>query len=169
MFRIRAAWARRRIGALGARVFIEQNVGLMRYPRNIQIADDVVIKEGARICACNEHAQIRFGARTTVGYYTYIFASDSITIGEDCLIAPFVYIVDSNHGTRRNELINRQPNICAPITIGNDVWIGAKATVLAGVTIGDGAIIASGAIVNRDVEPYTIVGGSPAKFIGERQ
>jgi acetyltransferase-like isoleucine patch superfamily enzyme len=80
-----------------------------------------------------------------------------------------VYIVDSNHTFRREELINRQPNTTASIVIGNDVWIGTKATVLAGVTIGDGAIIASGAIVNRDVEPYTIVGGAPLKVIGLRQ
>ncbi|CAM8654833.1 WbbJ Acetyltransferase (isoleucine patch superfamily) [Oxalobacteraceae bacterium] len=166
---LRAAWQRRRLGALGARVFIEKNVGLMRYPHNIRVADEVVIKEGARICACNEHAQIRIGARTTVGYHTFIFASASITVGDDCLIAPFVYLVDSNHGSRRYERINRQPNTTAPVVIGNDVWIGAKATVLAGVTIGDGAIIASGATVKRDVEPYTIVGGSPAKVIGERQ
>jgi acetyltransferase-like isoleucine patch superfamily enzyme len=169
LIRIRAAWQRCRIGALGDRVFIESNVGLMRYPRNIRVADEVVIKEGVRICACNDRAQIRIGARTTIGYHTFIFASESISVGDDCLIAPFVYLVDSNHGTRRDERINRQPNTTEPIVIGNDVWIGAKATVLAGVTIGDGAIIASGAIVNRDVEPYTIVGGAPAKMIGERQ
>ena len=166
---LRAAWQRRRLGTLGTRVFIENNVDLMRYPRNIRVADEVVIKEGARICACNEQAQIRIGARTTIGYHTFIFASESITVGSDCLIAPFVYLVDSNHGSRRDMPINRQPNTTAPVVIGNDVWIGTKATVLAGVTIGDGAIIASGSIVNRDVEPYNIVGGSPAKVIGERQ
>jgi acetyltransferase-like isoleucine patch superfamily enzyme len=166
---IRAEWERRRIGAMGDSVFIEKNVRLMRYPRNIRVAEEVVIKEGARICACNDRAQIRIGARTTIGYHTFIFASELISVGDDCLIAPFVYLVDSNHGTRRDEPINRQPNTTAPIVIGNDVWIGAKATVLAGVTIGDGAIIASGAIVNRDVEPHTIVGGAPAKMIGERQ
>jgi len=168
LIRIRASWQRCRLGALGDRVFIDSNVGLMRFPRNIQVADEVVIKEGARICACNDQAQIRIGARTTIGYHTFIFASESITVGDDCLIAPFVYLVDSNHGSRRDKRINRQPNSTAPIVIGHDVWIGAKATVLAGVTIGDGAIIASGAIVNRDVEPYTIVGGAPAKLIGER-
>lgn len=159
----------RRLGALGAMVHIDKNVEFMRYPHNIHVGDGVVVKEGARICSCNEKAQIRIGARTTVGYHTFIFASASITVGDDCLIAPFVYLVDSNHGARRDERINRQPNTTAPIVIGNDVWIGAKATVLSGVTIGDGAIIASGAMVNRDVAPYTIVGGTPAKVIGERE
>jgi acetyltransferase-like isoleucine patch superfamily enzyme len=158
-----------RLGSLGADVFIDKNVELMRYPGNIHVGESVVLKEGVRICSCNEVAQIRIGARTTVGYHAFIFASNSINVGEDCLIAPFVYLVDSNHGTRRDERINRQPNSTAPIMIGNDVWIGAKATVLAGVTIGDGAIVASGALVNRDVPPYAIVAGTPAKVIGERQ
>jgi acetyltransferase-like isoleucine patch superfamily enzyme len=55
-----------------------------------------------------------------------------------------------------------------PITIGNDVWIGSRATILGGVTIGDGAIVALGAVVTKDVEPYTIVGGVPAKPIRRR-
>lgn len=159
----------RRLGSLGVQVHIDKDVEFMRYPQNIHVSESVVIKEGARICSCNERAQIRIGARTTVGYHTFIFASASISIGEDCLIAPFVYLVDSNHGLLRSERINRQQNTTAPITIGNDVWIGAKATVLAGVSIGDGAVIASGAMVNRDVAPYAIVGGTPAKVLGERQ
>ena len=53
-------------------------------------------------------------------------------------------------------------------TIGNDVWIGARATILSGIKIGDGAIIAAGAVVTKDVEPYTIVGGVPAKPIKKR-
>lgn len=55
-----------------------------------------------------------------------------------------------------------------PITIGNDVWIGANAIIMGGINIGDGAVIAAGAIVTRDVEPYNIVGGIPAKFIKKR-
>ena len=59
-------------------------------------------------------------------------------------------------------------NELPPVTIGNDVWIGARAIILDGVTIGDGAIVAAGAVVTRDVEPYTIVGGIPAKVIRRR-
>lgn len=158
-----------RLGSLGTRVHIDKNVEFMRYPKNIHVGNSVVVKEGARICSCNEMAQIRIGARTTIGYHTFIFASAAISVGEDCLIAPFVYIVDSNHGSLRKERINRQPNTSSPIVIGDDVWIGTKATVLAGVTIGNGAIVASGATVNQDVAPYTIVGGTPARLIGERQ
>lgn len=55
-----------------------------------------------------------------------------------------------------------------PTVIGNDVWIGAQCTVLAGVTIGDGAVIAANSVVSKDIEPYAIVGGSPAKMIRPR-
>ncbi len=140
----------------------------MRYPANIVLQDDVVIKEGARICSCNASAQVSIGKRTTIGYHTFIFASEAIVIGDDCLIAPFVYIVDSNHGIDRSLKINQQPNETAPVKIGNDVWIASNVTILKGVTIGDGAVIAANSVVNKNVLPYEIVGGSPAKKIGER-
>lgn len=167
--RLRWLIQRRRLGALGSGVFIERNVGLLRYPANIAIADDVVLKEGARLCACNASATISIGARTTIGYHTFIFASERIVIGADCLIAPFVYLVDSNHGTDRGRRINQQGNTTAPVVIGDDVWIGVGARIIAGVTIGDGAVIAAGSVVTQSVSPYNIVGGVPAKVIGERK
>ena len=141
----------------------------MRFPKNIYLEDDVVIKEGARICACNEHAVIKIGKRTTIGYHNFIFASASIEIGDDCLIAPFVYLVDSNHKIDKSTKINLQPNETAPIKIGNDVWIASNVTVLKGVIIEDGAVIAANSVLNQSVPAYEIWGGSPAKKIGERK
>ena len=141
----------------------------MRFPKNISLGDNMVIKSGARICACNENASISIGKNTTFGYHSFIFASERIEIGDDCLIAPFVYIVDSDHSIDKDKKINMQPNMTAPVKIGNDVWIGTGAKILKGVTIGDGAVIASGALVNMDVSPYAIVGGIPAKKISERK
>jgi len=60
------------------------------------------------------------------------------------------------------------PSCKGDITIGNDVWIGAKATIMSGVKIGDGAIVAAGALVTKDVEPYSVVGGNPAKHLKYR-
>ncbi len=140
----------------------------MRFPKNISIADEVVVKEGAHLCACNAHARISIGERTTVGYHTFVFASEKIEIGADCLIAPFVYVVDSDHSIARGEKINSQPNTTAPIRIGNDVWIASNVTILKGVQIADGAVIAANSVVNKSVGPNEIWGGSPAKHIGHR-
>jgi acetyltransferase-like isoleucine patch superfamily enzyme len=77
--------------------------------------------------------------------------------------------VDSDHEINRTSLINQQPNKTAPIIIGDDVWLGSNVTVLKGVRIGDGAVVGANSLVNADVEPYTIVGGVPAKVIGKRE
>lgn len=157
-----------RLGHLGKDVHIDKNVKFLRYPNNISIEGEVVVKEGTRICSCNNNAIIKIGSRTTIGYHTFIFASEKIEIGKDCLIAPFVYIVDSNHKTKKGEKINMQPNQTAPIIIGNDVWIASNVTILKGVTIEDGAVIAANSVVTQNVPSNMIYGGSPARKIGER-
>ncbi len=158
-----------KLGHLGRDVYFESGVELMRYPKNISLGNGLVLKKGARLCPCNEKATISIGNNTTVGYNTYLFASEKITIGKDCLIAPYVYIVDSDHNIKKESLINQQPNNTAAITIGDDVWIGTGAKILKGVTVGNGAVIAAGALVKDDVLPYEIVGGIPAKKISERK
>ena len=157
-----------RLGACGQHVWIDRGVRLLRFPRGIQLADEVALKEGAHLCVCNAEASIVIGARTTIGHYTFIYASERVEIGNDCMIAPFVYIVDSDHETGRGWPMNQQPNRTAPVRIGDDVWIATGARILAGVTIGTGAVIAAGAVVNDDVPPYTIAGGIPARVLGER-
>ena len=69
----------------------------------------------------------------------------------------------------KNKPISMQPLSSSKITIGNDVWIGANATILCGVHISNGAIIGAKALVNKDVPPYSIVAGIPAKIIGFRK
>jgi len=165
----RALLQRNRIGFLGKKVFIDKNVELQRFPKNISIDNHAVLKEGSRICACNERAKITIGENTTVGFHSFIFASENITIGNDCLIAPFVYIVDSDHSAEKGKLINQQPNMTSSVKIGNDVWIGTGAKILKGTTIEDGAVIAAGAVVSGLVKSNEIFGGIPAKKISERK
>ncbi len=166
--RLRSIYQSKRLGKLGRNVFIDKNVSLLRFPNNLFIGDDVVIKAGANICACNEKAKISIGDRTTIGFYTFIYASEDITIGSDCLIAPFVYIVDSDHSIEMGININLQPNKTAAIKIEDDVWIATGAKILKGVTIGKGSVIAAGALVKDNVAPNSIMGGIPAKLIGTR-
>lgn len=158
-----------RLGFLGRHVHIDKRVELLRFPKNIFINDKVLLKEGSKICSCNKDAKITIGKNTTIGYNTFIFSSSEIRIGNDCLIAPFVYIVDSNHQIGKERRINEQPNIAAPIIIGDDVWISSNSTILKGVKIGKGAVVAANSVVNTDIPDYQIFGGSPAKKIGERK
>lgn len=85
-----------------------------------------------------------------------------IWIGEGCLIGPQVVFATLNHGF---PAADRQSLYHKPIHVGKNVWIGAHATILQGVTIGDNAVVAAGAVVNKDVPANTIVGGIPAKPI----
>ena len=158
-----------RLGKIGKNVFISKNVSLLRFPKNIFIGDDVYFKDGVNICACNSNSKISIGSRTTIGFYTFIYSSENIQIGDDCSIAPFVYIVDSDHKINKNKKINEQENITSKIKIGNDVWIGTGAKILKGVSIGNGAVVSAGSVVNKNVKPYEIVGGIPAKNLSYRK
>lgn len=86
------------------------------------------------------------------------------------LIAPFCYIQDTDHGFADTSVpIAAQPSVSSPIVIDDDVWIGAHTVVTRGVTIGQGAVIGAGSVVTRDIEPFTIAAGSPARPIGHRK
>lgn len=107
---------------------------------------------------------LRIGARTIVGPSALLDARGGITLGRDVNITGDVRFMTAKHD------IN-DPDFTAsfePITVGDRVWIALGATVLGGVSIGDGAVVAAGSIVTKDVAPYTIVGGIPATKIGER-
>ena len=85
------------------------------------------------------------------------------------MIAPFCYLIDSNHQIKRSTLLNKQLIEAKDIIIKDDVWLGTGVKVLQGVKINQGAVIAAGSIVNKDVPEYEIHGGIPAKKIGERE
>ena len=146
-------------------------------PDNVTLSGIKQIKIGhtLRVCPyvkmiCENKGTIRIGNNFFANYNTFIYANDdSINIGNDCLIGPDVLIINNNHQMSPHELIRMQECAKSRIIIGNDVWIGAKAVILPGVTIGDGAIIAAGSVVNKDVKPYTLVAGVPAKYIKNRE
>ena len=109
-----------------------------------------------------------FGKNTTFGKDVFINSSchfqdqGGITIGDGTMIGHNVVLATINHALEPEK--NRR-NSYAPITIGKHVWIGSNAAILPGVTIGDWAVVAAGAVVTKDVPPLTVVGGVPAKFI----
>lgn len=92
-----------------------------------------------------------------------------ILIGDDVLFGPDIMVTAAGYRFNDGHPVTEQAMDEADVVIGNDVWIATGAVILPGVTIGDGAIVAAGAVVNRDVPPMTIVAGIPAKPVGQRQ
>ena len=166
---VRRWWSLRNIGGKGVDVYVDANVQLLRHPERTFLGDKVMLKEGVKICPTHSDATITIGDWTTIGYNVCIFSKSRISIGKNCLIAPFCYFVDSDHGTDLGSLIREQSMATAPITVGDDVWLGTGVIVTKGVTIGSGAIVAAGSIVTKDIPPNTVFAGSPAKFIRNRE
>jgi acetyltransferase-like isoleucine patch superfamily enzyme len=107
--------------------------------------------------------KISLGKDTFLNLGVHIYAAESVEIGADCLIGDNAVIQDSDfHQVSEGDIARIQK-----IRLGRNVWIGRSAIVMPGVTIGDHAVVAAGAIVTRDVPPRTIVGGNPARAIGE--
>jgi acetyltransferase-like isoleucine patch superfamily enzyme len=112
---------------------------------------------------------IRIARRVWLGPYVVIYGQGGVEIGEQTLISMHCTILSSNHAIpARGTLIRGVADDLLPTKIGRDVWIGANAVILGGVTIGDGAVVAAGAVVNRDVDPGAIVAGVPAREIRKR-
>jgi acetyltransferase-like isoleucine patch superfamily enzyme len=92
-----------------------------------------------------------------------------IVVGDDTRIATGTTIYAFNHGIDPDRLVREQPVTSQGIRIGSDVWIGANAGITDGVTIGDHAVVAMGAVVTKDVPEWAVVGGVPARVIGDRR
>ena len=108
---------------------------------------------------------ITVGARVFINQFCMFLGHGAIDIGDRVLIGPRVSLITAGHPVepeQRRAFIDAQP-----ITIGADVWIGANATVVPGVTIGHDSVVAAAAVVTRDVPPRSLVGGNPAKVIRE--
>jgi acetyltransferase-like isoleucine patch superfamily enzyme len=143
---LRSEWHRASLGKLGCDSAFSPHVTIAN-PQDVEIGDTVAINS-----------------------FTMIVAFAKITIGNDVLIGPYVLIHSGNHRFADPEAkIREQGHDLAPIDIEDGVWIGGHAVILPGTRIGRGAIVAAGAVVTKDVEPYTIVAGVPAKKIGERK
>lgn len=112
--------------------------------------------------------EIKLGNGSGIGANCSI--PNGVTIGENCMLGIDILMFTNEH--RHDDLsipMGRQGRTATePILIGNDVWIGSRSLIMKGVHIGDGAIIAAGSVVTKDVPPYEIWGGNPAKFLKSR-
>lgn len=116
--------------------------------------------------------RIQIGARTHIGERCYLWAGADharVVIEEDALFAPRVFIIASNYQyADRATPIMRQPRAERDVHIGRDVWLGTNVVVVAGVSVGEGSVVAAGSVVTRDIPPWSVAAGVPAKVIGRR-
>lgn len=149
-------------------------LGSLIGPQYIQIGKRSVIQQYTYLTAwdkcngINYTPSIIIGDGTNIGAFCHITAINKIIIGDGVLTGKWVTITDNNHGEICPDNLkippaNRTLISKGPVRIGNNVWIGDKVTILSGVTIGDGSVIAANAVVTKDIPPYSVFGGIPAK------
>lgn len=108
---------------------------------------------------------LEVGDYVAIGPRAEIYDVDKVVIGSNITVSQDAYLCTASHDI--SQLKN--PLVTKPIVLGDSTWVAARAIVLSGVTIGEGAVVAAGAVVAKDVEPWTVVGGNPAKFIKRRE
>lgn len=128
------------LGSLGRSVILEHRV-FIRPPQHVHIGDDCFVGRGCELWAHSAEADIR--------------------LGHHVLLGPGVLITTLGHDPQ-----DPQRGVLAkPVRVGDRAWLGARCVILPGVTVGEGAVVAAGAVVAEDVPPWTLVGGVPAKAI----
>ncbi|WP_203334787.1 maltose acetyltransferase domain-containing protein [Planococcus beigongshangi] len=115
---------------------------------------------------CDYGYNIHIGDNFYANFDTCLLDVCEIRFGDNCLLGPGVHIYTATHPLHPKDRAAGK-EYGKPVTIGNNVWIGGRAVINPGVTIGDNAVIASGAVVVKDVPPNTVVGGNPAVVINE--
>ncbi|MBN7816350.1 acyltransferase [Algoriphagus pacificus] len=111
---------------------------------------------------------ISIGSNTDIGAFVHIWGNGGVFIGDRVLIASHVTITSLTHDYSF-KIIKNAPGISAPIYIEDDVWIGSHSVIMPGIVIGKSAVVGAGAIVTKDVPPYAVVLGVPAKIVKYRE
>ncbi len=154
----KARWSLRNVNAMGARAQV------LGWPTvdaaDLEVGADFKVWSGHRQTLISGPGRIRLGDRVFVNCGTVLIAVREIVVGDDVAFANEVYVMDSNsHGLEGGE------QVTAPVRIGDGSWLGARAMVLPGVTIGKRVVVAAGAVVTRDVPDDVLVAGNPARVV----
>lgn len=164
---LRWSW---RFGRFGWRSRLE-SPDMLTNSKDISIGRKVQIRKGARIEAFGKRdgkaPKITIGDGTSIQFYFHCGAAESVNIGKDVLISGCVYISDHDHCFDDPEYSARWSKklTSKPVIIEDGVWLGEGCVVLKGVTIGKRAVVGANAVVTKDVPPFTVVCGVPAKVI----
>ena len=150
-----------------------ESIGRIVGAKAIKIGNRVHFSEGFYLTVwlnISKNAQLLIGDDCHFGAYNHITCTNKIIIGDNLLTGKWVTITDNSHGETDIDTLAIPPSkrdvvSKGPIIIGDNVWIGDKATILPGVTIGKGAVIAANSVVTKDVDPYSVVGGIPSKSL----
>ncbi|RKQ50972.1 acetyltransferase-like isoleucine patch superfamily enzyme [Roseivirga pacifica] len=192
----RGVWRRLFFSTSKGLVLVGRRVTI-RSAHKLSVGKNFLIEEGAEL-NCNALGGMHFGNRVTIGKYaivrpsniyggavgegmsigdnsnigpySYIGCSGKVTIGNNVMMGPRVSMFAENHNYSDTSIPMKEQGVSlSEIVVNNDCWIASNATILAGVTIGEGSIIAAGAVVTKDIPPYSIVAGNPAKVIKSRK
>lgn len=153
---------------LASQVYIKETAVVeCRHGGSISVGSGTEILDHAMLLTYG--GAIDIGKNCSINPFTIIYGHGGTKIGNDVLIAAHTVIIPSNHNFLSLDIpIRLQGNTSKGIIIEDNVWIGAGCKILDGVTIGRGSVIAAGAVVNKNVEPFSVVGGVPAKLIKKR-
>lgn len=160
---------RGKFGSFGRNSLVAKDVSILR-EENIHIGNNCSIQSHCTLETTGA-GKIEIADGLSLGEYSHITSANEVTIGKNLLTGRFVLITDNSHGENKSKAelniapLQRAVYSKGKVVIGDNVWIGDKATILAGVTIGNGAIIAANAVVTKDVPAYSIAAGVPAKII----
>ena len=156
-------------------------IGMINCPECISIGEHTSFGDWLYLTAWKEYdiveeqkqllsPELSIGKDCNFGAFNHITCANRVTIGDRCLTGKWVTITDNSHGRTDSETlmtapIKRSLFSKGPVIIGDNVWIGDKATILPGVSIGNGAVIAANAVVTKDVPAYSVAAGNPARII----
>lgn len=175
VIRIKSQWLRHCFKSIGKGGYFEKGFFFCG-GKYIQIGDNVMFYEMCRLEAVSRygngtfHPNIKIGNNCSFGRFNHITAINSLTIGDGLLTGQDVTITDNAHGMTTWNNLQKKPSerlvfSKGAVVIGRNVWIGDKATILPNVNIGEGAIVAANAVVTKNVPPFSLVAGNPAKVI----
>jgi acetyltransferase-like isoleucine patch superfamily enzyme len=150
--------------------YLDQGAYLHACPNGIEIGENTIVMHGAVLHVYNfrglPHAGIQIGRDSLVGEYSVIRGQGGVVIGDRVYTSPFTQLLAVNHVfDDPNRPFVDQGITAEGIVIEDDVWLGAGAVITDGVRVGRNSIVAAGAVVTKDVPPYSVVGGIPAKVI----
>lgn len=170
--RLRGLYYGYKVLSVGKYLSVEKNV-VIRNPECIEFGENVYISKDALFLPLTSDfgkeykPQIKIGNNVSIGIRNSFAAMNKIIIGDNVLFAGFVHITDHSHGYEDINLpiLKQECFSKGPVIIEDDCWLGFDCEILSGVHIGKHSIVAARAVVTKDIPPYSIVAGNPAKII----